>query len=202
MRSIKIWSAALTLLFGIICADSPAQAEQLQKWRYPVKDIHGRPITLDTFVNRVTVVSFSSQKSRTKDMQLGLEIGQKFGKQRAYQSLVIPNTSHVPQWAKFVASIKIAGAEKKAVREATKRQKAIGNNLTEDDVRQRIFFVHDMDGKVWERFGIDLNSNRSFLGIIDRSGTLIHVERTPINREEFTRIVEMELRKQNSKFSP
>ena len=128
-------------------------------------------------------------------MQLGQEIGQRFGHRSDYQSLVIPNTSQVPLWAKFVAIMKVAGAEKEAVRKAARKQKANGNNLTEKEVRRRIFFVHDKDGKVWEHFGLDIDTNRSFLGLIDRSGTLIYVEKSPINREELFRRLEKEFEK-------
>ena len=195
MRSIKLWSAVFIILSGIICSLGPSFADQLNGWSYPLKDIFGRTITKDTFMDRVTVVSFSSQKSEEKDMQLGQEIGQRFGHRSDYQSLVIPNTSQVPLWAIFVAIKKVAGAEKEAVREAARKQKANGNNLTEEEVRRRIFFVHDKDGKDWEHFGLDIDTNRRFLGLIDRSGTLIYVEKSPINREELFRRLDKEFEK-------
>ena len=179
----------------------PSLGNHLIIWKFPAKDIHGKAITIDTFMDRVTIVSFSSQKSQEKDMQLGQEIGQRFGHRSAYQSLVIPNTTNVPLWGKFVAIMKVAGAEKEAIREASRRQKALGHNLTDEDVRRRIIFVHDKDGKVWEYFGLDIDADRSFLGVIDRSGTLVYIEKSPINRDEFFRILEKEFDKNKSEWT-
>lgn len=202
MRSIKLWSAVFIIVSGVICTAGPSLADHLIKWKFPAKDINGRTITIDTFMDRVTVVSFSSQKSQERDMQLGQEIGQRFGHRSDYQSLVIPNTSYVPLWGKFVAIMKVAGAEKEAIREASRRQKANGNNLTEEEVRRRVIFVHDKDGKVWEYFGLDIDANRSFLGVIDRSGTLVYIEKSPINRDEFFRILEKEFDKNKPEGTP
>ena len=193
----KLSTSTFALALVLLCLVRNAQAGQPLRWNSPVNDIHGQPVTIDTFIDRVTVVSFSTQKSKESDMRLGQEIGERFGQQRVYQSLAIPNTADVPLWAKFLAVMKVVGAEKDAVKEAILRQKATGNGkITEEEVRRKIIFIHDKDGSVWERMGLDVNSTRSFIGVIDRTGTLIHLERMPVNKQAFFALLEREFRKQ------
>lgn len=193
---IKFLSLAFVLVLALSSIGNLSAQEPTRRWDFPARDIHGRSITLATFINRVTVVSFSTQKSEESDMSLGQEIGQKFGQRRAYQSLAIPNTIDVPLWAKFVAVLKVKGAENEAVHEAWLRQKASGNNdITEAEVRRRVIFIHDKDGSVWERMGVDARSDRSFIGVIDKTGALVHLESMPIDKKTFFNVLEEEFDK-------
>lgn len=195
--TIKLLFLAFVLALALSGRGNLSAQEPIRRWNFPANDIHGRSITLATFINRVTVVSFSTQKSKESDMSLGQEIGQKFGQRRAYQSLAIPNTIDVPLWAKFVAVLKVKGAENEAVHEALLRQQAAGNrDITEEEVRRRVIFIHDKDGSVWERMGVDARSDRSFIGVIDKTGTLVHLESMPINKKTFFNVLEEEFDKE------
>ena len=198
----KLWFFVGTVLFSTVLIGDTAASEQLRRWNFPVSDIHGRPITMETFLDRVTVVSFSTQQSKAKDMELGQEIGQRFGLRPGYQSIAIPNTSHVPIWARFVAALKVAGAEQRAVREAVERQRSLGNmTITEEEIRKKIIFINDKDGGVWKRMGLDEDATESFVGVIDRTGTLVYLQQAPINTDELFRILEVELGTEDTRWS-
>ncbi|NIO10237.1 MAG: hypothetical protein GTO40_20425 [Deltaproteobacteria bacterium] len=128
-------------------------------------------------------------------MRLGQEIGQEFGHIPSYQSLTIPNTFNVPGWAKFIAKRKVAAFQKKAVEEAHRRQQARGNQVTKDQVREKIIFVHDRDGQIWEHLGVNRHSISIFVGVIDRAGKLVYLVESPINRDELFERLEYEFQK-------
>jgi hypothetical protein len=198
----RLWSIVGTIILSVVILGQSAATEQLRKWNFPVQDIHGKPITIETFLDRVTVIYFSTQQSKTKDMELGQEIGARFGLKRGYQSIAIPNTSDVPMWARFVATIKIALAEKRAVREAVQRQQANGNmEITEEEIRNKIIFINDKDGKVWNRMGLSAAPTNSFLGVIDRTGTMVYLQEAPINRDKLFGVLGKQFAGENTRWS-
>ncbi len=186
--------AALTSCLWI-SAEVLAGSTEFKRWAYRVTDINGNPITIDNFKNKVTVVSFSTKESRGIAMRLGQEIGQEFGHRPNYQSLAIPNTSNVPYWAKFIAKRKVAAFQRKAVAEATKRQKALGNHVTQDQIRKKIIFINDTDGQIWEHLGVNPHSVSNYVGVIDKFGNLVYLEESPVNKRELFRKLEFEFQK-------
>ena len=185
----------MILISAWICGQGTAGATDFRRWAYNVSDIDGNPITLDSFLNKVTVVTFSTKESPGTAMRLGQEIGQEFGDRPSYQSLTIPNTSNVPGWAKFIANKKVEAFQKKAVDEAYRRQQARGNHVSKDQVRKKIIFVHDKDGQIWEHLGVNHNSVSIFVGVIDKLGNLVYLAEAPINRDELFDRLEYEFQK-------
>jgi len=185
----------LLFLFAWLAPETAGNSAELLKWNYNVTDINGNPITINTFLNKVTVVTFSTQASQGRAMRLGQEIGQKFGPRPAYQSLAIPNTSNVPFWAKFIASKKVAGFAKKAVDEALRRQQTLGHHVTKGEVRRKVIFVHDKDGQIWQHLGVNQHSISSYVGVINKSGNLVYIAEAPVNMRELFQILEESFQK-------
>ncbi len=168
------------------------------KWGLEIKDIHGKTITQRTFLDKVTVVTLSTHKTKNEAMKLGQEIGKKFGHRTGYQSLAIANTSQLSFFVRWLFSGAIAEgvakAEEEAVQKAIKRQKTRGNkDVTEEKVRRRIIFLHDKDGKVWEHLGIDPKINNYYVGVIDKFATLVHITMAPTDKRDLFSILEKEL---------
>ena len=189
-KCIKSFGFALLFLLAWLAPETAGNSAELLKWNYNVTDINGNLITINTFLNKVTVVTFATQASQGKAMRLGQEIGQKFGPRPAYQSLAIPNTSNVPFWAKFIASRKVAGFAKKAVDEAVRRQQALGYYVTKEEVREKIIFVHDKDGQIWQHLGVNRHSISVYVGVINKSGNLVYIAEAPIDMRELFEKVE------------
>jgi len=188
-KCIKLLGFALLFLFALLATETAGNSAELHKWNYNVTDINGNPITINTFINKVTVVTFSTKASRGTAMRLGQEIGQKFGHRPTYQSLTIPNTSNVPFWAKFIASKKVAGIAKKAVDEALRRQQALGHHVTKEEIREKIIFVHDKDGQIWQHLGVNRHSISSYVGVINKSGNLVYIAEAPVDMRELFQIL-------------
>ena len=188
-----VFAALISFLW--ILPEALAGSTEFKRWASRVPDINGNPITVDTFRNKVTVVSFSTKESRGTAMRLGQEIGQEFGHRPNYQSLAIPNTSNVPYWAKFIVKRKAAAFQRKAVAEAAKRQIALGNYVTQDQIRKKIIFINDTDGHVWEHLGVNPHSVSTFVGVIDKFGNLVYLEESPFNMRELFRKLEFEFQK-------
>ncbi len=195
-KCIKSLGFAFLSLFAFLLTATAVNSAELRSWNYNnVTDINGNPITIKTFINKVTVVTFSTKESSGTAMRLGLEIGQKFGHWSTYQSLAIPNTSNVPFWAKFIANRKVAGFQKKAVDEALRRQQAVGHHMTEKEVRKKIIFVHDKDGKIWQHLGLNGHSIATYVGVINRSGNFVYIAQAPVNMRELFQKLEEEFQK-------
>ena len=62
--------------------------------------------------------------------------------------------------------------------------------ITEDEIRKKIIFINDKDGKVWNRMGLSSDATNSFIGVIDRTGTLVFLQEAPINMDELFRVLE------------
>ncbi len=189
-KYIQLLGFAFLFLFALLSTETAGNSVELLKWDNNITDINGNPITINTFLNRVTVVTFSTKESRGTAMRLGQEIGQKFGHKPAYQSLTIPNTSNVPFWAKFIARRKVAGFAKKAVDEALRRQQAVGHHVTKQEVRKKVIFVHDKDGQIWQHLGVNQHSISSYVGVINKSGNLVYIAKAPVNMRELFQILE------------
>ena len=194
-KCIKSLGFAFLSLFAFLLTATAVNSAELRSWNYNVTDINGNPITINTFINKVTVVTFSTKESSGTAMRLGLEIAQKFGHWSTYQSLAIPNTSNVPFWAKFIANRKVAGFQKKAVDEALRRQHAVGYHMTEEEIRKKIIFVHDKDGEIWQHLGVNRYSIATYVGVINKSGTLVFIVQAPINMRELFQKIEAEFQK-------
>ncbi len=186
----KLLGFAFLFLFALLSIKTAGNSAELHKWNYNITDINGNPITVNTFINKVTVVTFSTKESRGAAMRLGQEIGQKFGHRPTYQSLTIPNTLNVPFWAKFIASRKVTGLAKKAVDEALWRQQAVGHHVTKEEVRKKIIFVHDKDGQIWQHLGVNQHSISSYVGVINKSGNLVYIAEAPVDMRELFQILE------------
>lgn len=178
-----------------ISSEALSGSTDFRRWAYNIRDVNRNPITIDTFLNKVTLVTFSTKESPGTAMRLGQEIGQDFGTRSAYQSLAIPNTSNVPYWAKFIADRKVAAFQRKAVEEALRRQKARGNHVTKDQIRKKIIFVNDSDGQIWKHLGVNPHSISIYVGIIDKSGNLVYLAESPINRQALYQRLEYEFQK-------
>ena len=189
-KYFKLLGFAFLLLFALLATETAGNSAELSKWNYNVTDINGNPITINTFINKVTVVTFSTKESRGTAMRLGQEIGQKFGHRLTYQSLTIPNTSNVPFWAKFIAGKKVASIAKKAVDEALRRQQAVGHHVTKEEIRKKIIFVHDKDGQIWQHLGVNQHSISSYVGVINKSGKLVYLAEAPVDMRELFQILE------------
>ena len=194
-KCIKLLGFALLLLLGLLSIETAGNSAELRKWNYNITDIKGNPINVNTFINKVTVVTFSTKESRGTAMRLGQEIGQKFGHRPSYQSLAIPNTSNVPFWAKFIANKKVAGFAKKAVDEVLRRQQTQGHHVTKEEVRKKVIFVHDKDGQIWQHLGVNQHSISSYVGVINKSGNLIYIAEAPVNMRELFQILEQAFQK-------
>ena len=194
-KCIKLLGFAFLSLFALLSTATAGNSAKLRSWKDNVPDINGNPITINTFINKVTVVTFSTRESSGAAMRLGLEIGQKFGHRPTYQSLAIPNTSNVPFWAKFIASKQVAGFAKKAVDEALRRQQAVGHHVTKEEVRKKVIFVHDKDGQIWQHLGVNRHSISVYVGVINKSGTLVFIVQAPINMRELFQKIEAEFQK-------
>jgi len=191
-KCIKLLGFAFLFLFALLSTETAGNSAELSRWNYNVTDINGNPITLNTFINKVTVVTFSTKESRGTAMRLGQEIGQKFGHRPTYQSLNIPNTLNVPFWAKFIARKKVAGFAKKAVDEALQRQQTLGHHVTKEEVRKKIIFIHDKDGQIWQHLGVNRHSISSYVGVINKSGNLVYIAEAPVDmRELFQKLEEV-----------
>ncbi len=189
-KCIKLLCFVFLFLFALLSTKTAGNSAELHKWNYNITDINGNPITVNTFINKVTVVTFSTKESRGAAMRLGQEIGQKFGHRPTYQSLTIPNTLNVPFWAKFIASKKVAGLAKEAVDEALRRQQAVGHHVTKEEVRKKVIFVHDKDGQIWQHLGVNQHSISSYVGVINKSGNLVYMAEAPIDMRELFQILE------------
>ena len=194
-KCIKLFGFAFLSLFALLSTATAGNSAELRSWKDNVTDINGNRITIDTFLDKVTVVTFSTRESAGSAMRLGLEIGQKFGHRPNYQSLAIPNTSNVPFWGKFIANRKVAGFQQKAVDEALQRQQSVGYHMTEEDVRRKIIFVHDKDGEIWQHLGVNRNSIATYVGVINKSGNLVFITQAPINMRELFQKIEEEFQK-------
>jgi hypothetical protein len=193
--SIKLLGFAFLSLFALLSTENVGNSAEFRTWNYNVMDINGNSISINTFINKVTVVTFATKESSGKAMRLGLEIGQKFGHRPTYQSLAIPNTSNVPFWAKFIANRKVAGFQKEAVDKALRRQQNGGHHLSEEEIRRKIIFVHDKDGKIWQHLGVNRHSIAIYVGVINKSANLVYIAQAPVDMRELFRILEEEFQK-------
>ncbi len=189
-KCIKLLGFTLLFLFVLQSTEVAGNSAELLKWDNNITDINGNPITINTFINKVTIVTFSTKESQGTAMRLGQEIGQKFGLRPTYQSLSIPNTSNVPFWAKFIASKKVARFAKKAVDEALRRQQTLGHHVTKEEVRKKVIFVHDKDGQIWQHLGVNQHSISSYVGVINKSGYLVYIAEAPVDIRELFQILE------------
>ena len=194
-KCIKLLGFAFLSLFAFLSTASAGNSSELRSWNYNVTDLNGNPITISTFINKVTVVTFSTKESSGTAMRLGLEIGQKFGHRPNYQSLAIPNTSNVPFWAKFIANRKVAGFQQKAVDKALRGQQTVGYHMTEEEVRRKIIFVHDKNGEIWQHLGVDRHSIATYVGVINKSGNLVYIAEDPVNMRQLFQKIEEEFQK-------
>ena len=194
-KCIKLLVFAFLALFAVLSTATVGNSAELRSWKDNVTDINGNRITIETFLNKVTVVTFSTRESAGSAMRLGLEIGQKFGHRPNYQSLAIPNTSNVPFWAKFIANRKVAGFQQKAVDKALRGQQTVGYHMTEEEVRRKIIFVHDKNGEIWQHLGVDRHSMATYVGVINKSGNLVYIAEDPVNMRDLFQKLEEEFQK-------
>jgi hypothetical protein len=194
-KCIKLLGFAVLSLFALLSTATVGNSQDLRSWNYNVTDLNGNPITINTFINKVTVVTFSTKESSGTAMRLGLEIGQRFGHWSTYQSLAIPNTSNVPFWAKFIANRKVAGFQKEAVDKALRGQQTVGYEMTEEEVRRKIIFVHDKDGEIWQHLGVNRHSIATYVGVINKSGNLVYIAQAPVNMRDLFQKLEEEFQK-------
>jgi hypothetical protein len=193
MRRGGLLGLALLVLGG-----SPGGAANIPTapvtWRVQANDTRGEVVDAERLRGHVTLVTLSTRDTRARAMRLGQEVGGRFGGRPGFQTLTLVNTSQLSALLRPLARGQIADAEQEAVDAALARQRAGGNStVTEDQVRKRVLFVHDADGRLWRALGVPPKDDALHVGVIDREARLVHLAREPIDEAELLAVLETEL---------
>ena len=155
-------------------------------WDFSTPDILGRPIGPAFFSGHVTVATFSTHDQDNKLVEVGQKIGAKYGARPGYQTLVVVNTVQLNFFLKPFASSSIKDKYEESVADAVKRQQAAGRkHANAENVRKVVAFVHDEEGKIWQKLGVAAQPAKPRIGVFDQKGALVLLEALPLNWEKF-----------------
>jgi hypothetical protein len=164
--------------------------------RLDAVDLRGRRVGAERLRGHVTFVTLSTRDAQPRAMRLGQEAAARFGDRPGYQSLTLANTSKLSFVLRPLAPGTIEAAEREAVETALARQHERGKrDVTEEDVRQRVIFVHDTDGSAWRSLGVDPATNELHVAVIDAAASLVYLAREPVDEAELFAVVEEQLQK-------
>jgi hypothetical protein len=187
-------SIALLLLW---CVGHPALVRgEPVAWSIAVKDIHGGTVDAASLRGHVTLVTLSTRETRDRSMRLGLDAGARFGDRPGFLSLTLVNPSRLSFVLRPLAPGVVADAEQEAVDGGLARQLARGTpGVSEADVRKRVIFVSDRDGRTWKALGVPAESDALHVGVLDPAGRLVHLARDPIDEAALFAVLDRELTK-------
>lgn len=184
----------LGILLTIARADDSGKAPVA--WSLDVRDVRGDVVNAERLRWHATLLIVSTRQSRDRAMRLGQDAGARFGRRPGFLSVSVANTSRLSFLLRPLAASGVAEAEQEAVDEAVARQRAAGHpDVTAQDVRTRLLFIHDTDGRVSRTLGIPADDDALYAGLVDPAARVVHLTREPIDEAALFGALEAQLAK-------
>lgn len=132
-----------------------------------LQTLDGKEWSADRFEGKVTVISFTDQKSQALSVEVGKEMGKRYMDKENFQ---IITAVKVPSMFKAMAGALLKGGQAKARESAVKRFEKAGATPPEG-LAERIHVVFDLDGKCAKSALSGWNDKQARILVVDGSGT-------------------------------
>lgn len=131
-----------------------------------LQTLDGKEWSADRFAGKVTVISFTDQKSQALSVEVGKEMGKRYMDKENFQ---IITAVKVPSMFKAMAGALLKGGQAKARESAVKRFEKAG--LTPPaGLEERIHVVFDLDGKCAKSALSGWTDKQARILVVDGSG--------------------------------